>query len=957
MAEFIPEPVEAFVPEPVEDFVPEPVVAMTQEPIQPEGSALGAIKDYGQGAIAAFSDVGYSTLEGGAALLGQITGDSDLARSVSDLRSYSKNFYAGDVPDDVKEKLSYKVTEAMAQLPAYMASGAAKVPGLLALGVNAFQQGRDDYLQTMGVTSATATEEQLSEANKTGAITAVPLMVLERFGAGKLLSSVFKDGGKVTAGEAVKRTLGAMAAEGATEGTQTLMQNAIAGKLMGYDPDREIDQNVYEAILIGTIASGGIAGPTNATMVAANKLSGGIQQGEINPVEMAAPDQDPDGNQTLEGGLKKTIWDNPENIPIVGSSKPKNVGFIANLKELSNNVIEPISAQMKKLSPRLAGELRRLESSVGTRTNQRVDLAKPFVDRLAKLQKKDNAAYAQVTQMLFNGENQDIAQRDAKLKELGMLEEFQDVRAVLDEIYKDAESVGMKSGQNKQYFMGYVQEHFPRMVQDYEGLKSHYGLKDDLTLFEQEIAAREKETGSQISENERGILLESFIKGDMHQRIGSPRPQSTKGRVKDVVEPGALPFYMQPEKSLIKYIENMTTATETKKFLGINDMLTETGRERVPGRMAAVLQEEYNNKTMTADKERRIRNLVKARFGAKDAQNQIIGGVKNLGYLATMGNVGSAMTQIGDFAYTAIQNGILPSIRAATGEKVFRLTDIGIDKDQVTIEAQDGAKAFHKAVDFVFKASGLTQLDRFAKEVNINAKYRIAQKQAGSKKEKLLRGEAAMLMNKQEVDQFIAELKTDKKTELIGLYLFNQISEIAPVSLSEMPPMYAAHPNWRIMYQLKSYTVKQFNFMREQAFAKIYDGVANKNPKLALQGMKNLVMMGTVMMAANATADVLKDFIFGREINADEIWLDNVLRLFGLNRYVTRKFQRDPANALMGFFAPPQVNIANDIWKDAQGARDIDDLRTMKYVPLVGKFYYWHEGRGREMENKYKWQD
>lgn len=947
----------------------------TQVPTVPEAPTApqaegGGVVDYAKGALAGFTDVGYATLEGAAALLGQVTGDDDMARSVSDFRNYSKQFYAGDVPDETKEKLSYKVTETMGQLPAYVASGAAKVPGLIAMGFNAFQQGRDDYLGTQGVTTATATEDQITEANKVGGMTAVPMMLLEKYGAGKILNSVFKEGAELTAKEVGKRVLSSTLAEGATEGTQTALQNAIASKVMQYDEDRPLTRGVVESMLIGAIASGGLVAPTNAAMLAANKLSGGIQNGEINPQDMANPDMDSEGNPTLEKNLKDIVMDNPDSVPPVGSSKPKSIGFVKNAKDIVNRVVQPISSQVRRISPRLGYEWGKVESVIGIRTNKRVESVKPFVSKLKSIKKNDPQAYNRLAQVLFNGDTVAPEVRDKVLRDAGVFEEFADVRSVLGNsqtegsIYSDAEKVGMKTGGNKQYFMGFLQDYFPRMVQDYDGLIKHYGQSDDMTMFDQEIAARERETGRKIDDYEKGILLESFIKGDMHQRVGANRPRSTMERRTATLDPGALQYYVAPEDALIKYVENMTTSIETKRFLGINDSLqSDGGRERVAGKMSEILQEEYAAGNMTRDKEAQIRDLVKARFGVKDAQNSIIAGAKNLGYLATMGNVGSAITQIADFAYTAFQNGILPSIRAATGEKVFRLEDIGVDRDQVTIEAQDGPKALRNAVDFVFKASGLTQLDRLAKETNINAAFRNAQKMARGKGQKVLRAELSQVMTPSEVNSFIADLKEGKPTERVGVYLFHKLAEVAPISLSEMPPAYAANPNWRILYQLKSYTVKQLDFIRNKSISKITSGISKSksNPKQGAaevaEGLKNLVKISTVLMAANASADVIKDFIFGREIDPEDIAIDNMLRIFGVNRYVASKARKDPANALTNLLAPPQVNIASDIWKDAIGSKDLDDLRTMKYVPFVGKFYYWHEGRGKEMAEKYKWSE
>ena len=331
-----------------------------------------------------------------------------------------------------------------------------------------------------------------------------------------------------------------------------------------------------------------------------------------------------------------------------------------------------------------------------------------------------------------------------------------------------------------------------------------------------------------------------------------------------------------------------------------------------------------------------------------------------------MGNIGSAITQFGDFSYSVIQNGFLTTVRAATGKKIFRMEDLGINRDQVTIEAQDGAQALKKSVDFVFKAVGLTKLDRFAKETNINAAFQKAKRMARGQQAKVLRAKVASQMDNNvpamrngkptglvEVDQFMLDLKKGNASDLVGLYLFNKLSEIAPISMSEMPPSYAKNPNLRIMWMLKSYTVKQLNFMREQSFSKIASGEKAQ----VIEGLQNLIKIGTVMMAANATADTLKDFIFGREIDSGDIMIDNILRIFGLSRYVTRKAAKNPKDALVDFFLPPQANIANDLWKDALGARELDELRTLKYVPFVGKFLYWHEGRGKEMERKYKWSD
>lgn len=47
------------------------------------------------------------------------------------------------------------------------------------------------------------------------------------------------------------------------------------------------------------------------------------------------------------------------------------------------------------------------------------------------------------------------------------------------------------------------------------------------------------------------------------------------------------------------------------------------------------------------------------------------------------------------------------------------------------------------------------------------------------------------------------------------MYLFNELAEIQPITLSEMPERYLKHPNGRIMYALKSFTLKQIDVLRK----------------------------------------------------------------------------------------------------------------------------------------------
>ena len=256
-----------------------------------DGGLLDTAKKATQIALSGFSDFGYMTLEGVASGISRLTGDSDLVKTVSDFRNYSKDFYEGSVSDEDKSKFGYKAVRTIAQTPGYIAAAATGPIGLAALTANAYQQGRDDYLSTQGVTSASASEDQLKESDKVGAFSAVPILVLERFGASKLVNNIFRGQSKVTVREATKRIATSGVGEGLTEGSQTIFQNTLASELMQYDPDREITQDVFESILLGITAGSTVTTPFVGYQA--------YQDRNLSPVEQAVEqDVDPDTELT-----------------------------------------------------------------------------------------------------------------------------------------------------------------------------------------------------------------------------------------------------------------------------------------------------------------------------------------------------------------------------------------------------------------------------------------------------------------------------------------------------------------------------------------------------------------------------------------------------------------------------------------------------------------------------------
>jgi hypothetical protein len=247
-------------------------------------------------------------------------------------------------------------------------------------------------------------------------------------------------------------------------------------------------------------------------------------------------------------------------------------------------------------------------------------------------------------------------------------------------------------------------------------------------------------------------------------------------------------------------------------------------------------------------------------------------------------------------------------------------------------------------------------MDRLAKNTNINAAYKVLTRgaKAGQNTNKYKKT-LARLKRTQGDDAYktIADLKNGVKSDLVVEALYNELADVAPISLTEMPENYAANPNLRILYSLKSYTIKQFNFLREKTYVELTEGIVNKDPKRIAGASVNMVRILAFSALANGSADVLKAILFNREIDEEDFMWNTLLRMFGVTKYTAVVARNQGVgDALISFVAPPQFGIVNDITKDIGDLNTISEMRSAKYFPLVGKIYYWQGGKGVEVEEK-----
>jgi hypothetical protein len=535
------------------------------------------------------------------------------------------------------------------------------------------------------------------------------------------------------------------------------------------------------------------------------------------------------------------------------------------------------------------------------------------------------------------------------LEKHNMKNEFQSVRKLLNYLYTSGREAGMD--------VSYMEQYFPRLVTDLAGLQDSWKgqIYDSEIERELDIYAKKKFNGRDLDPLERQVFLENLARNKiLRGRTGSIQPAGTKERTIPIIDPDRRKSYYAPaEQALDTYVSSMISSINQMKLIGTARV--ENGQRVKAGIIGQMMDADLQRGTLSQEAVNIIQDAVDARFGMNGQQSGFIRGAKNAGYIATMGNIGSAITQLGDFYFSAVQNGLVNTVQSALTSKELSREDILGVKNLITIEAADGAKALQKSVDFVFKYSGISALDGFAKDTNINAALRDMRKKVrgkpNSREYQKLMKELSVYQGRQSA-QTIADLRNNVNSDLVLEALYNRLANVAPISISEMPAAYARNPNGRIVYSLKSYTIKQFDFIRQESFSKM------GSKKTFAEGFTNLLRIATLAMAANGSADVLKAILFNREIDEEDLVWNNILRMFGITKYTTTKARKEGiGTALVNTILPPQIGILNDFTKDIDtsiknGQFDIDEMRSVKYLPFVGKLYYWREGKGKEVEKR-----
>lgn len=568
-----------------------------------------------------------------------------------------------------------------------------------------------------------------------------------------------------------------------------------------------------------------------------------------------------------------------------------------------------------------------------------------IVDRLPEAVKRDLDA------ALSNGRTSDIVAAVGKAATPGLLKAWNEVQAELKSLgNKLVEVKGLKELRP---------DYFPRIVKDLPGLMNAIG-KEFSTPLQQALAEAERKAGGFLDEAGRAQVVNTFIEKNLRASTVGGKPSFFKRRTLGDVTVDLAPYYVEPSQALPLYIGSAVRAIEKAKFFGKELVRDDGGRPNLEASIGNIVAREIEAGNITPENFTRLTDLLRTRFGP--AYQSPARGLQSLSQatnIALLGNVFSGLMNVADVGAIAAQHGVLPLVAAVTkmvrGTAKLRAADVGMAeaigaefvygtrdpiKLRIPLTERTVQISLAKALDKTFKLSGFKALDTVMKEVNLNAAMEKYSRLSRTKP-----GEARILRQygdyfTTDMPQLLADLRAGAKTKLTTELAFRELSDAQPTTKIEMPKFYLDHPNLRFGYALKSFMIKQMNFVKKR-------GIDEMRKGNVVEGGGFIVRYALMAGAAGATMDWIVKSLLGRDADLD--WKSiplNALKNLGLSEYVIDKARQGKGKeAILAATVPPADPILNIVTADPQAVR---------YFPLVGRLVYDRFMDGAEKANAAK---
>lgn len=639
----------------------------------------------------------------------------------------------------------------------------------------------------------------------------------------------------------------------------------------------------------------------------------------------------------------KVMMPSVENATKIVAAKNNPIVSSNAASKMFDALAAPVSTVVRNISEPVFGRLRKFEYDVSANTQSNMEAASDFMIKASKLRKKGDkkAEYNDFETALFNG-NFQKATNLAKVYFPEILEPLQKVigkEGVLNTLHKDLKESGVD--------VGFLENYFPRVVKDVGKLLNALGATQRSSLEKVLRAEATKQKVGSWQELDEAVvtdIINKHLRGG--QRSGA-KIGLAQQRVIEEIDPLLKDHYYSAPESLNFYINSAVREVERRKFFGKNVVLDEANKVNLEQSIGAFAQDALRKGEISSDQLDDLSMLLQARFVLGEKSGHAVWvGAKDAQTMALLAQFDSAVIQLADIGASVYANGLRNTIKSIV-PAIRKKTETSSEEFGVlnTISADINSKGvLANGLDTVLKYSGFKGIDRLGKDTFISAAYKNNTQLARTSPEKISEKWGQVFGD--ETANLIEDLKAGRMSDNVKLLLFNQLSDVQPISLSEMPLQYLKSPNGRILYALKSFAIKQLDIMRRDFAGQLARG----NYKEGFTNMGNYAMsIGLAGGAVGTARDILQTKELRPEQFDDKVF-ETWMSLLFLNKYTRDRYlaEGEVGQAVLGVVTPAIFNIAD------QGGKALQDIlfeadndpekfnAALKNIPVIGKLgYYW----------------
>ncbi|MDB4261477.1 hypothetical protein N9878_01280 [bacterium] len=646
-----------------------------------------------------------------------------------------------------------------------------------------------------------------------------------------------------------------------------------------------------------------------------------------------------------------------------------------------NAAIDPVSDSIRRMSPRMHGRLQSYvvgHHKLRHSYRGRIDPLMESVNKSLKKFPKD--AKTRLTSAMSRGDADEVIRIADAMGEKGESVKalWTESRKVLNELYEMARGAGID--------VGFLEDYWPRLVKK--------GRAEDLTSFftnkptnaiTRGVKAKERQIGRALSEAERREVVEGVVSGRPPSTADGGRTGSLKTRQIGDIPDEAMHLYENFDTAMDSYIDRVTEAIKRKELFGKDVTLGSSGDDffkfgneakiesidDLGASIGTILDEDGVDPKNVGKMLETLRVLFNS---TTTTTSGFTSNMRAFGYLSTMGQFRSALAQTEDIVSTAVfMPHQVPDLAKAFTQSVLGKADanmvqFGFDRIGEEFATKGGAD---KAVDLMFKTTGLSKLDAVLKNTTLQSAYLGGQRAAktpGSKAFNRVRAEAVEKWGEESADQLMKDLADGNlDSDILATYVVEKLSGIQPLTSLDVPLGYHyAKQSWQgsklagfpvLAYQLKTFAFRRLGALRREGIDGMVEGVMMMKAGQKAEGAKKLFQatrktaaMVTILTAAGATRQQVVGYLYGNESELSDDIGDSLLSLTGiLNRYSAGQLQRSGPNFYSSVLAPPSVTTALDVITDGFRIADGKLPRSLRRIPHIQTLDIFARGNFTEM--------